>query len=376
MIGKNIAYRYSKLFTRGFIMWGIICGIVVLVILSILFLVIVSPGKIDQLTDSNGHTIPNSISEKVFIEINGIKQGMFIQGESLDYPVLLFLHGGPGSPEFLINQIAKEKIGLEKEFIVCYWEQRGAGMSFSSKINVKEMNVQQMIEDTKKVTDYLKERFNQDKIFILGHSWGTYLGIKTIEQFPNDYYAYIGMGQISNQKQSEKLAYEYMLEYAEKTNDKKAIKSLSKFNKEDKDFPTNRYVMGIRSSLMNQYGIGIMHNDFSIAKLAKMVIFFKGYTFKEKINYLRGSAFSIKYLFQSVTFDDLNDSSNQFEIPIYVLHGVYDYQVSHDLAKEYSKSMKAPKKVFYSFNESAHSPLWEEPLKFMEIIKEIKYTEK
>ena len=93
---------------------------------------------------------------------------------------------------------------LEKYFIVCYWDQRGAGMSFSRSLDPASMTIEQMVEDTRQMTEYLKQRFNQEKIFIMGHSWGSFLGIKTVEKYPENYWAYIGIGQVTNQIESER----------------------------------------------------------------------------------------------------------------------------------------------------------------------------
>lgn len=98
-----------------------------------------SSEKITPFLDENGNVIKDSISEKTFVNINGVKQGMFIRGENVDNPVLLFVHGGPGMPEYFLTE--KYKTDLEKHFTVCYWEQRGAGLSYSSKFSANDITV-------------------------------------------------------------------------------------------------------------------------------------------------------------------------------------------------------------------------------------------
>ena len=102
------------------------------------------------------------MNEKIFVEINGAKQGMFLQSENTENPVLLFLHGGAGSPEIAFTQ--KYPTGLEKLFTVCWWEQRGSGISFNRSITSEEMTIEQMISDTIAVTHYLRNRFSKEKI--------------------------------------------------------------------------------------------------------------------------------------------------------------------------------------------------------------------
>lgn len=357
--------------TLGKILIWTVLIIIGLLAVAFLTLKINSPGKMPAIKNSAGKEFPNGISEKVYVNINGVEQGMFIRGESADKPVLLFLHGGPGSPELAMSMAEENSSRLEADFVVCYWDQRGAGMSYYSDIDPATMTVEQMIEDTKGMTNYLQQRFGQEKIYLLGHSWGSYLGVKTIEKYPEYYKAFLGVGQVCNQTESEKLAYYYMLEEAERIGDDKAKEQLLKFDPTEADFPPAEYIMGIRSSLMNKYGIGIMHENLSMPRLIKNMLFFKGYTLRDKVGYMRGMLFSQQYLFPSVTADNLFISSKQFEVPVYILQGKYDYQVSYALAKEYCEEIEAPDKEFYSFENSAHSPLWEEPEAFMQAMHEI-----
>ena len=355
-----------------------ILGIILLSIIGILLVGLVvlavnSPGKLETLKDSEGKDIVGSLAEKNFIEIGGIRQGFFIRAENPENPTILFLHGGPGSPELpmLIPYEVSER--LEKYFTVCYWEQRGAGMSFSNSIDPASMTTAQMVEDTRQMTEYLQRRFNQKKIYLAGHSWGSYLGVKTIEKYPENYIAYIGVGQVSNQIESEKLAYDYMLQHAMEINEESAVKNLQKFDKNAEDFPKNlNYMMTVRSSLMNKYGIGFAHEKtISMIDMAKIILSFKGYTLSEKVNYLRGMQFSQTTLWDSVVEDNLFESSTAFQIPVYITQGKYDYQVSYRLAREWFDKIEAPQKVFFTFENSAHGTIIEEPEKFVQIVREI-----
>ena len=355
-----------------------ILGIILLSIIGILLIGLVvlavnSPGILKPLKDSEGKEIAGSLVEKSFIEIGGVRQGFFIRAENPENPVILFLHGGPGSPELpmIIPYEVSER--LEKYFTVCYWDQRGAGMSFSNSIDPATMTATQMVEDTRQMTEYLQRRFNQEKIYLIGHSWGSYLGVKTIEKYPENYLAYIGIGQVSNQTESEKLAYDYMLQHATEINDKSAVKNLQKFDKSAPDFSKNLdYMMTVRSSLMNKYGIGFAHEKtISMMDMAKIILFFKGYTLSEKTNYLRGMMFSLTTLWHNVVEDNLFESSITFQVPVYITQGKYDYQVSYTLAREWFDKIEAPKKAFFTLENSAHGVIIEEPEKFVQIIREI-----
>ena len=345
-------------------------SIIGILLIGLIVLIANSPGKLEQLKDKDGSIITNFLAEKLFIEIGGIQQGLFIRSENTENPVILYLHGGPGGPELAFLYRYEKDERLEKFFTVCYWDQRGSGMSFSNSIDPVTMTLEQLIEDTNQITEYLKQRFNQEKIYLLGHSWGSLLGIKTIEKYPENYLAYIGIGQVTNQIESEKLAYDFMLQNAMEINDKSVTRNLQIFDRNAFDFPNMDYIITSRS-LMNKYGIGMMHDNFSMARLIRYVMFFKGYTFSEKIKFIQGMSFSLLHLWEYVLSENLFESSITFEVPVYIIHGKYDYQVSYTLAYEYYEIIEAPDKSFFSFENSAHSPNAEEPEKFVQIVRDI-----
>ena len=306
------------------------------------------------------------IAQKSWAQIGGIRQGYFIRGENEQNPVILFLHGGPGSPELSMIKDTE----LEKHFTLCYWDQRGAGMTFSPDTDPATMTTEQFVEDTRQMTDSLRKWYGVEKIYLLGHSWGSYLGIKTIEKYPELYHAYIGIGQVCNQLESERLAYDYIVAEARKTGDTQTVEAFEAYDKYAVGFPSNDYLLRVRTNSMNKYGVGIKHKDISMLDIALDLLHYRGYTFTEKINYLRGTMFSLP-MFRNVIEDNLFETSTRFEVPVYILQGKYDYQVSYELAKAYLDSIDAPRKEFFTFEESAHSPNLEEPKRFVEVVKSI-----
>lgn len=347
-------YMEMKILKIVFWIIGIVVGLIVLLLLSIW----IFSGNIPE-----GGT---KIAKKGWVKIGGIKQGYFIRGEDERNPVILFLHGGPGSPELAMIKSTK----LEKFFTVCYWEQRGAGMTFSPDTNPKTLTTPQLVEDTQQITDSLRNWYGVDKIYLMGHSWGTYLAIKTIEKYPKLYHAYIGIGQICNQLESERLAYDYLISEAYKAEDMETVKAFAAYDKNSSDFPSNEYILKVRTTAMNKYGVGITHKDISMCDFAVDLFYYRGYTIGEKLNYLKGVMLSLNK-FPEVTEDNLFQTSTQFEIPVYIIQGKYDYQVSYELARKYLDSINAPKKMFFTFEESAHSPNIEEPERFVEVVRSI-----
>jgi len=301
------------------------------------------------------------IYEKIFLEINGTRQGMFIKGNNLNNPVLLFLHGGPGMPSYGLTQ--KYPTLLEENFTVCWWEQRGAGLSYSNTIKAEELIVDNFISDIAILSDYLCKRFGKEKIFLMGHSWGSYLGLLAVKEKPELFHAYIGVGQITNQYESEKISYKYMLEQYHLEGNKKMVRKLEKHNILESNSNFTEYEK-IRDTALDDLGLGMMRNVRSgFSGIYIPIMKNKEYTFKERNNIWKGKKFysGKTNLNNTIINTNLFEEIKSVSIPVYFFHGVYDYAVSHELAKDFHKCLEAPLKGFYSFHNSAHSPIFEEP---------------
>lgn len=334
-------------------------------------LLVLSPGKSQPFLDKNGNPLAGSLSEKVWVEINGVQQGMFIKSRNVNNPVLLFMHGGPGMPEYWLTQ--DFPTGLEEHFTVVWWDQRGAGLSYNANIPPESMTAEQFISDTLEVTNYLRQRFGKEKIYLLAHSWGSYIGIQTAAQHPELYYAYIGMGQISHQIKSEQLAYAYGLEYYKKAGNLDMVRRLEAAPP-TLTVPLPTAYDALRDEYMHGAGIGTTHAMDSVVTGIFLPSWkFREYTLGEKINLWRGKIYSRSRefnLWDKMQASDLTQTVTELALPVYFLEGQYDYTCAYPQAKEYFNKLKAPVKGFYTFENSAHSPLFEEPEKFLHILRE------
>lgn len=307
--------------------------------------------------------------EKIFTTINGSEQGMIMQYDDVTKPVLLFLHGGPGSPSFIFFEQAI--LPLYKLFVICHWEQRGAGISYHKDIDPTTMNSQQLIDDAASVTHFLLEKYQKEKLFLMGHSWGTFLGIQLAQQHPELFYAYIGIGQVNNQLASEQAAYDYMLATAKASGEQKDVKKLLAYDRNSPDFPSQQYLFGVRSELMNKYHIGLTHQEMSMWKFFFLpLLTTKTYTFKEKFKQIKGGTFS-RSMFNEVLTTNISEKIQRLDIPTYFISGKYDYQTSQIEASLLFQKLDIPAGKFILFEHSAHSPLFEEPERFLEEIKQI-----
>ncbi len=335
-------------------------------------LLLYSPEKPGPFLNANGIQLADGIAEKIHVNIGGAEQGMFIKAKNIKNPVLLFLHGGPGMPEYFLAE--KYPTGVEDYFTVCYWEQRGAGLSYTSAISPESITAEQLISDTVEVTNYLRRRFGQDKIYLMAHSWGSFIGIQAAKQSPDLYYAYIGAGQIAQMLESEKRAYLYMLEQYAAAGNKNMVKKLRNYPVLESDAALRSFfTSALRDKTMHELGIGTMHNMKSVvAGIFLAVMQCRAYTLAEKINVWRGKAFlrNDTALLDQLFGADLANKVPQLAMPVYFISGKYDYTVNYDLSKAFLEQLQAPVKGFYTFAQSAHSPMFEEPMKFMQIMVE------
>jgi pimeloyl-ACP methyl ester carboxylesterase len=330
-------------------------------------LLVLSPGRPRPILDAHGRPVAGSISEKTFVEINGARQGMFMMSRDKDNPVLLYVHGG--MPDYFLSE--RNPTGLEDHFTVCWWEQRGAGLSYHPGTPKETITVDQLISDTIAITNYLRDRFGKEKIYLMGHSGGTFIAIQAAARAPHLYHAYLGVAQVSNQLRSELLNYEYMVSEYQKNGDARMVKKLKAAPVTLKDGPPKSY-LSLRDVAMHRLGIGTMRNMKSVFTGIMLPSFLcRQYTLREKINMWRAKAASgVSVVWDAMIAADLAVTVPQLDLPVYFLEAIYDYTGSYTEAKSYFEKLKAPRKGFYTFNVSAHSPFLEEPAKFNKIIQE------
>ncbi|MFC4403785.1 alpha/beta fold hydrolase [Gracilibacillus xinjiangensis] len=302
---------------------------------------------------------------KEFVTIDGHKNGLFIETTDYQNPVLLFLHGGPGFPQYPI--IRQSELSWEKDFTVCYWEQRGTGMSYNSSTQGK-LTLETLISDAVNITNYLREKFNSKKIYICGHSFGTLLGSIVASRYPQYFHAYIGVSQIGRHFESNQRTYDFLLETAIKIGDKKAEKDIRSVMF-DRDFYKNQGYRRILGRYLNKFGGGTKRTGYSNWQGIKDLFTCRKYSWKERFNIPRGIFYSYDALGETMAKAEAAIMAPRYDVPVFLMHGIYDYQTSYKEAKRFYEKIEAPSKKFYTFENSAHSPFLEEKERFAVILE-------
>jgi len=267
------------------------------------------------------------IPGQVVTDVNGVRRVMFIQVTDKATPVMLYLHGG--LPEQFLAAWYPNR--LDEHFTLAWWAERDAGLSASRGIPRETLTAEQLVANTLSVTEFLRARFDKEKIFLMAHSGGTFIGLQAAVRVPELFSAYIGVAQVVHQLKSEMLAYEYSLRRFKQAGGRSMPHELEAA-------PTS-LAAGIpdgylaeRDSGMHLLGVGTLWDEMLTTDLAKRV--------------------------------------PQLAIPAYFLHGRYDYTVSYELARAYAAQVRAPLTGFYTFDRSADNPLVEEPARASRILLE------
>lgn len=305
-------------------------------------------------------------TKKIGVDINGDTNGMFITSTNEENPVLLFISGGPGVPEVWLNEAYSGTYPnrIADYFTVCYWDYYGEGLSYSSKIDADEITIERLAYDAHAVAEYLKKRFNKEKIYLMAHSSGTNLGMYLAQNNSEDFYCYFAMGQdyggLDSTRRYEE-GYKFMKPLFEAQGNSKGLKMMNKLVEVNNN---GEFIIKKPKSIGKDWeevlllaGCGTtreMRSDVSDIFFKQMGV--KCYTITEKINFWRGKALMSHTPYRNYSVD----AEKECLIPVVFLSGYYDYTTPITLAKELFDKLEAPEKTFYTFYKSAHSPLWEE----------------
>ena len=292
------------------------------------------------------------VAELTKIPLGGIDQWILVRGVNPSNPVLLFLHGGPGAGEMpLLRHYNNE---LEKYFTVVMWDQRGAGKNNRHSIPAGSINMDQLLDDTHELTAYLKARFCQQRIFLAGHSLGTALGIRAINQYPDDYYAYVGIGQVVNMRRNIELSYQLSHKLASEIGRKRDIRMFSgmQINGKYSGGSDLEKAVYMRDWIAKNGRIYYKRNN--INNLVGVVLLSPEYSPINKMKYMNGLNRSRRLLWTPDLFDlDFFAEAPSLQVPLFIVSGNYDYITAPELTREYFDYVEAPEKHFLEFEYSA-----------------------
>lgn len=294
----------------------------------------------------------NSISVLEQVQINGTDHELMIRGEDQHNPLVIVVHGGPGVSE--IPFVNKYQDLLEKDFTIVHYDQRASGKSYHFGEDYSKLSTELLVEDLLAVTDYITTRFNQQKVILMGHSFGTYIGLQAAEKAPEKYEAYIGIGQMSNVLESEIESLNYTIEQASKsgnTEDAAYLQGLTKDIESGERLTPREYV--------RKYGgAARLINDNK--DMVQGLLLGTEYNLLDAIRYMRGAVAVQDILINEAIQKPLPNLVTRLDVPMYFIMGQYDYMTTMNAAKTYFDLIEAEEKEFIIYEHSAHYPQFEE----------------
>lgn len=308
---------------------------------------------------------PNGVEEQLAIPIGGTRQWISVRGRDRANPILLVIHGGPASPEMPIGWAYQS--GWEDYFTVVQWDQRGSGKTYNANDPAKikpTLSLDRFVEDAHELIQYLCKRYGKDKVFVLGHSWGSLVGLTLAERHPELLYAYVGVGQIVNGVKAERAGYAWTLAEAEKrgnTQALKALKAIAPYPEADGAVPLAKINIERTWNMLLgglTWGRGGLDYYYNMAKLSP------DYTVADLNAIDKGSALSLSPLLPDFTRANF-DNVTEFKTPIILFLGRHDYTTPSSVAAKWLARVKAPVKKAVWFENSAHMMPVEEPGRFL-----------
>jgi proline iminopeptidase len=333
---------------------------------SVVFLAVVAavviktfgPISTPAFRDSNGRPIANSIAAVERWRVNGIDESVILRGRDLSSPVLVWLHGGPGSSETSLLRVMNG--ALEDHFTVVYWDQRLAGQTLDPLAAYPEsLTVAQMLDDLDVVVDRARKRVGHDKVVLVGHSWGTMLGVLYASQHPEKVAAYVGIGQMTDKAKAERLSYNFCLDQAQRRHNIKAISDLQTIGPP----PYGNEQMFIERAWLEAFG-GVNYGDMSLLRMIWIGVRVPESNLRDIWAVSHGGAIGTKLLEAQMLSTNLDRTYTSFQVAVFIGAGRSDHVTDAGLAHQYFERIVAPQKGFMWFERSGHNPHLEEPSKF------------
>lgn len=303
-----------------------------------------------------------SIAELATVDIGGHDQVMMIRGRSVDSPVLLYLSGGPGGTDL---GALRADVSLEQEFVVAAWDQRGAGKSYAALDPTNTFTVDQLVDDTIEVTNYLRERFNQDQIFLVGQSWGSTLGALAAQSRPDLYYAFVGVGQMVSQRESDIMFWEDALSWANETGNSDladALRGNGSPPYED----------------LHQYAPIIQHEhdwnpypELDLSNEMPAILFVPEYNLMDRLNAFRGFLDTAGVLYPQLQGIDFRNDVPGLQVPYYMVLGEHEARGRAVLAEEWYETLRAPVKERVIVEGAGHRAHFDRPDVFTDLMRQV-----
>jgi proline iminopeptidase len=334
---------------------------VLAILVASLTLLMIWPASTPRVLGPDGNPVSGSIAELTSVRLGGVDQAVMIRAANPDNPVLLYLAGGPGQSDLALTRA--QVSGWEQDFVYVGLDQRGNGKSYPAIDPVSAMTVDQAVADVIELTEYLRQRFDEEKIYLMGESWGTILGVLAVQQRPDLFYAWIPSGQMVDVLETDRRVYRDLTEYAERIGDTALLAELRVMGE-----PPYRDIPWANSNLLAWYEF--LYKPYTpsdsylrrgeASGLDPFGLLGSEYNFIEKANVLRGLIDTFTLIYPHLNEIDFRESVRRLEVPVYFLDGAAELEGRRAIALEWFDELEAPAKERITFENAAHSVAFEQ----------------
>lgn len=324
------------------------------------------PASTAPIVGADGQPVPGSIAELTSVPANGHDLGVMIRGRSQDNPVLLFLAGGPGGSE--LGAMRRHLTDLEQYVTVATLDQRGTGRSYGELDPIDTLSVESSINDVLAVTDYLRDRFGQPRIHLVGQSWGTTLGVLTIQRAPDRFTSFIGVGQMVSQRATDEIMYRDKLAWAERTGQDGLVRRLRGIGPPPYTDPRN-YELALSGELEvhpydhsgNSEGSGQMSENILVPE----------YSLTEQVRLLSATLDTFTALYPQLQEIDFRQTATRLEVPVFFVQGAHEAPGRAEPFEQWYEALQAPTKDVIVLPTSGHRPMFEQPSTFVDYVTRV-----
>jgi pimeloyl-ACP methyl ester carboxylesterase len=301
------------------------------------------------------------VEERIAVDIGGVKQWITVRGRNRDNPILLVIHGGPASPEMPTDWMLQD--GWEDYFTVVQWDQRGSGKTYGANdpaVVGPTLSLDRIVDDAGELVQYLRKTYGKDKVFVLGHSWGSLVGLSLAHKHPEWLYAYVGMGQVISGVENERVGYRLTMEAAQAAGNTQAVnelKSIAPYPEKDGSMPLEKINLERKWSVT--YG-GLTWNHHDLDFYYDMAKLSPDYAMSDVQNIDKGSALSLPRLLPDLLGFNYTNVTD-FKCPIIIFAGRHDFTTPSEVTAAWLKRVHAPSKKIVWFEDSAHMMAVEQP---------------
>lgn len=326
-----------------------------------LAILVALPASTPPVLGADGQALPGSIAELTTVELGGREQAISVRAADPDSPVLLYLSGGPGQSDIAFARALLEP--LTQDFVVVVWDQRGSGKSYPALDPTSTFTLEAMVDDTIALTELLRDRFAEEKIYLLGESWGSTLGVLAVQERPELFHAYLGSGQMVSQRVTDQIIWRDLLAYAERAGDWELYDQILTLGEPPyRDTPwANSLILGYYGLLETPYTPPAAYMERGNASGVGMFgLMGREYTLVENANLLRGLLDMFSLMYPQLQDVDFRTDVTSLGVPVYVLDGEHELRGRRKLAHEWFDGLTAPYKQLITYENAGHAVAFEQ----------------